>query len=149
MWCAKTGADTDTRLRLFSRVCAAIHHAHQREVVHRDLKPSNILVRDEDGGPLPKVIDFGIAKLLADDDDPARDRTIQGAQVGTPGYMSPEQAAGEPIDTRTDVYSLGVLLCELLSGQQPLPYDRLAAAGSRHWLGYWHTSSRDDPAHCC
>ncbi|MEZ6036021.1 MAG: WD40 repeat domain-containing serine/threonine-protein kinase [Planctomycetota bacterium] len=123
-WCKRHGADVDTRLDLFLRVCAAIHHAHQRGVVHRDIKPSNVLVKEEDGRPVPKVIDFGIAKLL-EVEAPDRDVTLVGAQIGTPGYMSPEQAAGDPIDTRTDVYSLGVLLCELLTGEQPLPRERL------------------------
>ncbi|MCA8975608.1 MAG: protein kinase [Planctomycetes bacterium] len=123
-FCADLGADIDGRLRLFLRVCAAIHHAHQRGVVHRDIKPSNVLVRVEDGQPLPKVIDFGIAKMLAEIPE-SSDHTLQGAQVGTPGYMSPEQAAGEPVDTRTDVYALGVLLCELLTGEPPFARERL------------------------
>tara|TARA_R110002072_G_scaffold217365_2_gene375032 strand:+ start:65163 stop:68555 length:3393 start_codon:yes stop_codon:yes gene_type:complete len=131
-WCEQAGADMQARLRLFLRVCAAIHHAHQREVVHRDLKPSNVLVHDQDGQPVPKVIDFGIAKLLAaqtpNPSDNAVEPTLVGAQVGTPGYMSPEQAAGEWIDTRTDVYSLGVLLCELLTGEQPLPREKLRSS---------------------
>jgi serine/threonine protein kinase/WD40 repeat protein len=126
-WCERRGADVDTRLRLFLQVCAAIHHAHQRAVVHRDIKPSNLLVAEQDGTPLPKVIDFGIAKLLAVDRT-GGDVTRQGAQIGTPGYMSPEQAAGEPVDTRTDVYSLGVLLCELLTGELPFDRERLGSS---------------------
>ncbi|MFK7740227.1 MAG: protein kinase [Planctomycetota bacterium] len=135
-WCAHAEPDIKARLLVFLRVCAAVQHAHQREIVHRDLKPSNVLVHDQDGKPVPKVIDFGIAKLLAARNEPATDDpraaeiapsepTRVGAQVGTPGYMSPEQAAGEWIDTRTDVYSLGVLLCELLTGEQPLPREKL------------------------
>lgn len=124
-WCERRRLDTTARLRLFLQVCGAIHHAHQRGVVHRDIKPSNVLVRDEAGVARPKVIDFGIAKLLAGDDGagdaPGRTLTRQGGQVGTPGYMSPEQAAGEPVDTRSDVYALGVLLCELLTGELPYP----------------------------
>lgn len=127
-WCKSEDADTETRLRLFLRVCAAIQYAHQCGVVHRDLKPSNVLVRTEDGTALPKVIDFGIAKLLSADLGATREQTIQGAQIGTPGYMSPEQAAGDPVDTRTDVYSLGVLLCELLTDELPLPRDRFATS---------------------
>lgn len=131
-WCEQAGSNLKSTLLLFLRVCKAIHHAHQREVVHRDLKPSNVLVHDQDGQPVPKVIDFGIAKLLAaqatSDGEPALEPTLVGAQVGTPGYMSPEQAAGEWIDTRTDVYSLGVLLCELLTGEQPLPREKLRSS---------------------
>jgi len=121
-WCRERKVDVDARLRLFLRVCAAIQYAHQREIVHRDLKPSNILVREEDGVPLPKVIDFGIARLIASRDrSTATDMTRVGDMIGTPGYMSPEQAAGESVDTRTDVYSLGALLCELLTDELPHP----------------------------
>ncbi|MCR9243551.1 MAG: serine/threonine-protein kinase [bacterium] len=128
-WADQARASLGLRLTLFLSVCDAIRHAHQREVVHRDVKPSNVLVHDQDGQPVPKVIDFGIAKMLAgqpvSDAGHAIEPTLAGAHVGTPGYMSPEQAAGEWIDTRTDVYSLGVLLCELLTGEQPLPRDKL------------------------
>jgi serine/threonine protein kinase len=111
------------RLRLFIPVCQAVQHAHQKAVLHRDLKPSNILVAEIDGQPVPKVIDFGVAKALA----PAADalpfgRTQAGIVVGTPQYMSPEQAGcGLDVDTRSDVYSLGVILCELLTGRTQLP----------------------------
>jgi eukaryotic-like serine/threonine-protein kinase len=112
------------RLRLFIPVCQAVQHAHQKAVLHRDLKPSNILVTEIDGKPVPKVIDFGIAKALgpaasAFPEDLA-DHTLIGTIVGTPRYMSPEQAGcGLDVDTRSDVYSLGVVLCELLTGQTP------------------------------
>ena len=110
------------RLRLFVEVCRAVQHAHQKGVIHRDLKPSNILVAEYDGTPVPKVIDFGIAKALR---DRLTDHTLAtglGAVVGTPEYMSPEQADldNPDVDTRSDVYSLGVLLYELLTGGTPV-----------------------------
>ncbi|HYV65793.1 MAG TPA: serine/threonine-protein kinase, partial [Myxococcales bacterium] len=109
------------RLDLFVQVCEGVHHAHQKAIIHRDLKPSNVLVAVVDGRPLPKIIDFGIAKAI---DQRLADRplfTELGSLVGTPEYMSPEQAdpAVEDIDTRADVYSLGAMLYELLSGQLP------------------------------
>ena len=124
-WCDAARMKIEPRLQLFLRVCAAIEHAHQRGVVHRDIKPSNVLVHEEDTQPVPKVIDFGVAKLLTSVDSDAPLLTREGAQVGTPGYMSPEQAAGEPIDTRADVYALGVLLCELLTADLPFARSRL------------------------
>ncbi len=108
------------RLSLFISVCEAVQHAHQKGVIHRDLKPSNIMVGDEDGHPQPKVIDFGIAKALG----PATSATLtmSGMAVGTAAYMSPEQAdAGQlDVDTRADIYSLGVMLYELLVGHLPV-----------------------------
>jgi serine/threonine protein kinase len=111
------------RLELFVQVCLAIEHAHQKGVIHRDVKPSNVLVRLQDEVPMPKVIDFGIAKATAE--IMARDAThTQFDQfLGTPAYMSPEQAQGGPdVDTRSDIYSLGVLLYELLSGRTPFDF---------------------------
>ncbi|USN99467.1 MAG: serine/threonine protein kinase [Phycisphaeraceae bacterium] len=107
------------RIGLFSQVCAAIEHAHQRGVIHRDVKASNVLVVDADDGPSVRVIDFGIARALDEDDDGRTRMTRAGQFVGTPASMSPEQLAGEPVDTRTDVYALGVLLYELLTGERP------------------------------
>ncbi|MFO0830161.1 MAG: protein kinase [Phycisphaerales bacterium] len=116
------------RLRLFLDVCSAVQHAHQKGVIHRDLKPSNILVTEIDGRAMPKVIDFGVAKALL---RPAGDRpvsTLFGDVVGTPDFMSPEQASGNDIDVRSDVYALGVMLYELLAGITPLRA-RLRAGG--------------------
>ena len=109
------------RLELFIQACEGVQHAHQKAIIHRDLKPANILVVDVDDRPMPRIIDFGLAKVIrqfADDSNPA---TRAEGFVGTPGYMSPEQAGSSDIDTRTDVYSLGVVLYELLTGQ--LPFD--------------------------
>lgn len=120
-FCDEEGLDLRGRLELFVQVCEAVHHAHQRGVLHRDLKPTNVLVLRRDGRLAPVVIDFGIARAL-DEQGPAGTLiTEQGLLMGTPEYMSPEQAGGEPdIDTRTDIYSLGVMLYELLTGSTPL-----------------------------
>jgi serine/threonine protein kinase len=108
-----------------------IQHAHQKGIIHRDIKPSNILVTHHDGVPVPKVIDFGIAKAI---DEKLTDKTlftIYGNFIGTPAYMSPEQAeySGLDIDTRSDIYSLGVLLYELLTGKTPFEQNELLASG--------------------
>ncbi len=119
-YCAARKLDARARLGLFVQVCHAIGHAHQKGVIHRDIKPSNVLVTEHDGAAQAKVIDFGIAKAISDEPGDS-DLTRQGQLIGTPEYMSPEQAQlGSDIDTRTDVYSLGVLLYELLTGQTPL-----------------------------
>ncbi|HET7903089.1 MAG TPA: serine/threonine-protein kinase [Candidatus Eisenbacteria bacterium] len=109
------------RLALFLDVCGAVAHAHQRGVVHRDLKPSNVLVAEPDGRPTPKIIDFGIAKAVGEERIHDTLATQHGTLLGTPEYMSPEQAGayGGAVDTRTDVYSLGALLFELLAGRRP------------------------------
>jgi serine/threonine protein kinase/tetratricopeptide (TPR) repeat protein len=114
------------RLALFVPVCQAVQHAHTKGIIHRDLKPSNILIGLHDGRPAPKVIDFGLAKALH---EPLTDRTLQtahGTMLGTPLYISPEQAELNPsdVDTRTDIYALGVLLYELLTGTTPLEKQR-------------------------
>lgn len=118
-FCDKFRLPIRQRLELFVRVCHAIQHAHQKGVIHRDIKPSNILVSERDGTPLPKVIDFGIAKATE-----GADTEVDGVQkylLGTPDYMSPEQAMqnGASMDTRSDLFSLGVLLCELIVGATP------------------------------
>src|ERR1700730_4642324 len=107
---------TTERLKLFRTVCSAVQYAHQNLVIHRDLKPSNILVT-KDGEP--KLLDFGIAKLLQADADGEADLTATAVRVMTPEYASPEQIKGERITTSSDVYSLGVLLYELLTGCRP------------------------------
>jgi eukaryotic-like serine/threonine-protein kinase len=111
------------RLQLFIQVCEGVQHAHQKAIIHRDLKPSNVLIAEVDGKPVPRIIDFGIAKAISS--HTATEQTLftqAGALVGTPSYMSPEQAAGpRDVDTRTDVYSLGVIFYLLLTGS--LPFD--------------------------
>ncbi|MDX1929101.1 MAG: protein kinase [Pirellulaceae bacterium] len=118
------------RLELFVPICQAVQHAHQKGIVHRDLKPANILVTMIDGKPIPKVIDFGVAKATSGKLTEETMSTGFGAVVGTLEYMSPEQAGfcGEDIDTRADIYSLGVILYELLTGLRPLDGKRLRKA---------------------
>jgi serine/threonine protein kinase len=114
------------RLELFVRICEGVQHAHQKAILHRDLKPSNILVSEVDGRPVPRIIDFGLAKATLPQNAAEAMFTQVGAIVGTPGYMSPEQAdsGGADVDTRTDVYSLGVVLYELLVGALPLDFHK-------------------------
>ncbi len=130
-WCRQRRAPVRERLRLFLMVLDAMQHAHQKAVLHRDLSSNNVLVADPDGNPQPKIIDFGIAKSLNDPLLKGGAMTFQGTLMGTPEFMSPEQAAGrvEDIDTRTDVYALGVQLYELLTDQLPIPGVVLRARG--------------------
>ena len=120
-YCDQAKLPTCERLQLFMKVCQAVQHAHQKGVIHRDLKPSNVLVTEHDGEPVPKVIDFGVAKALGQKLTAKTLFTAFNHMIGTPAYMSPEQAAlsGLDIDTRADIYSLGVLLYELLTGVTP------------------------------
>lgn len=119
------------RLALFMQVCEGVQHAHQKAIIHRDLKPSNVLVEEIDGKPVPKIIDFGLAKAMGQQLTEMTLFTEAGAMLGTPDYMSPEQADRNErsIDTRTDVYSLGVILYELLVGELPIGSRELRAAG--------------------
>ncbi len=130
-YCDQNHLDTAHRLALFVQVCHAIQHAHQKGVIHRDIKPSNILVTLHDGVPVPKVIDFGIAKATEGRLTELTVYTELHQFIGTPAYMSPEQAemSGLDIDTRSDIYSLGVLLYELLTGRTPFDAQELAKAG--------------------
>jgi tetratricopeptide (TPR) repeat protein len=122
-YCDEHRLSTEARLALFLGVCQGVQHAHQRGIIHRDLKPSNVLVRTVDGAPVPKIIDFGIAKAIRDQGEMSL-MTQVGQAIGTPEYMSPEQAGvlEGGVDTRTDVYSLGVMLYEVLTGHRPYEF---------------------------
>ena len=130
-YCDQAQLTTQERLELFIKVCQAVQHAHQKGIIHRDIKPSNILVTLHDGVPVPKVIDFGIAKAIEGRLTEHTVYTQMHQLIGTPAYMSPEQAemTGLDIDTRSDIYSLGVLLYELLAGSTPFDTKELMAAG--------------------
>jgi len=130
-YCDKNNLSTKDRLALFIQVCHAVQHAHQKGIIHRDIKPSNVMVTMHDDKPVPKVIDFGIAKAT---NQRLTERTLftrYAHMIGTPAYMSPEQAqmSGLDVDTRTDIYSLGVLLYELLTGTMPFATHMLQEAG--------------------
>tara|TARA_R110002074_G_scaffold153908_3_gene309266 strand:+ start:4612 stop:7293 length:2682 start_codon:yes stop_codon:yes gene_type:complete len=130
-YCDQHRLDTHERLELLAQVCDGLQHAHQKAIIHRDIKPSNVMVTQQNGKPVPKIIDFGVAKASA---QPLTQRTLfteLGQIIGTPEYMSPEQAdlSGEDVDTRTDIYSLGVLTYEVLVGVLPFDPHELRAAG--------------------
>lgn len=130
-YCDECNLDTRQRLQLFIQVCNAVQHAHQKGIIHRDLKPSNILVTLHDGVAVPKVIDFGIAKAIHAKLTEQTLFTSYAQLIGTPAYMSPEQAemSGLDVDTRTDIYALGVLLYELLTGRTPFDGKELVRSG--------------------
>src|SRR5258705_2039096 len=130
-YCDQANLSTKERLDVFIKVCQAIQHAHEKGIIHRDIKPSTILVTLHDGVPVPKVIDFGIAKAT---EGRLTDNTVYTQLhqfIGTPAYMSPEQAemSGLDIDTRRDIYRLGVLLYEMLAGSTPFDAKELMASG--------------------
>jgi serine/threonine protein kinase len=126
-WCNRHRFSVTERLGLFVQVCEGVKHAHQKAIIHRDLKPSNILVIEVDGRATPKIIDFGVAKAVQQKPDEKTLFTRAGTILGTPEYMSPEQAnsAGGDVDTRSDVYSLGVILYQLLVGSVPIDLSKL------------------------
>ncbi|UCG49371.1 MAG: serine/threonine protein kinase [Phycisphaerales bacterium] len=130
-YCDNNKLNTRERLRLFIQVCNAVQHAHQKGIIHRDIKPTNVMVTLHDGKPVPKVIDFGIAKATSQRLTEKTVFTRYAQMIGTPEYMSPEQAefSGLDIDTRSDIYSLGILLYELLTGATPFDGDQLRAKG--------------------
>ena len=144
-YCDKNNLTTKDRLALFIQVCHAVQHAHQKGIIHRDIKPSNVMVTMHDGIPVPKVIDFGIAKAT---NQKLTERTLftrYAHLIGTPAYMSPEQAelSDLDIDTRSDIYSLGVLLYELLTGTPPFSEEELRKAG---YLGMQRVIRQEEPA---
>jgi serine/threonine protein kinase len=130
-YCDKNNLSTKDRLALFLQVCDAVQHAHQKGIIHRDIKPSNVMVTHHEGKPVPKVIDFGIAKATNQRLTEKTLFTRYAHIIGTPAYMSPEQAelSDLDIDTRSDIYSLGVLLYELLTGTTPFSEEELRKAG--------------------
>lgn len=130
-YCDNNNLDARQRLEFFISVCKAVQHAHQKGIIHRDIKPSNVLITLHDGRPVPKVIDFGIAKATGQRLTEKTLFTRFAQMIGTPEYMSPEQAefSGLDVDTRSDIYSLGVLLYQLLTGVTPFDGEKLRDAG--------------------
>ena len=130
-FCDTNKLTNEERLKLFVAICQGVQHAHQKGIIHRDLKPNNVMVTLHDNKPVPKIIDFGVAKALSQQLTEKTLFTRYGQMIGTPIYMSPEQAqmSGLDVDTRSDVYSLGVLLFELLTGTTPISREQLRATG--------------------
>lgn len=127
-YCDRKKLAIDARLELFAKVCEGVQHAHQKAILHLDLKPANILVVEVDGQPQPRIIDFGLARAVKAGAEEGGDEARHEILAGTPGYMSPEQLGAGDVDTRTDVYSLGVVLYELLCGQSAFGADRRIGA---------------------
>lgn len=144
-YCKQYKLTLDQRLELFETVCAAIEHAHQRGVIHRDIKPSNILVSRQSGETLAKVIDFGIAKIVSES-QANDDHTVAGDFLGTPMYTSPEQALGRSIDTRSDIYSLGMVLYELVAGRPALDPEVIKSLSQSNALRYASETSPTRPS---
>ncbi|MHC5024296.1 MAG: tetratricopeptide repeat protein, partial [Planctomycetota bacterium] len=147
-YCDTHGLSTTDRLELFIDVCHSVQHAHQKGVIHRDIKPSNVLVTLHDGRPVPKIIDFGIAKATNARLTEKTMFTEFRQLIGTPAYMSPEQAemSGLDVDTRSDIYSLGVLLYELLTGTTPFDAERLRSASSEELQRIIREEEPDKPS---
>ena len=143
-YCDKHEMSLKDRLKLFIHVCEGVQHAHQKAIIHRDLKPSNVLVTEVDGQPMPKIIDFGVAKAMDRDPTETTLQTGMGQVLGTPSYMAPEQADfdSSDIDTRADVYALGVILYEMLAGERPFPKEELEKAGFKEAM---RMIREDDP----
>ncbi len=150
-YCDETRLTVQKRLELFIPICKAVQHAQQKGIVHRDLKPGNILICLYDGKPVPKIIDFGLAKAMHQSLTERTLHTSHGMMVGTPLYMSPEQAERNnlDVDSRTDIYSLGVILYELLTGTTPLERASLkqaAAAEGQSWKKLYQALEYEDEA---
>lgn len=142
-YCDGRKLSIEVRLELFIKVCDGVQHAHQKATIHRDLKPANIIVAEVDGQPAPRIIDFGLARAI----EPDAAETALGL-VGTPGYMSPEQLRGDDVDTRTDVYALGVVLYELLVGRLPFEVSRWRHLASQEILRQMQAHAIMRPSTC-